>query len=183
MPRDAQTRCRLSCVPLPFFPLPIGDNITMLTTADWLLGSNSQSAAGLSTLGDTMEGWHLVLLHFQNESTLCRKPPFFIRKIFDLSLKESIHQQKKISEAVATCVPFIQKRWYLLLLLFYSVSSMVWQQLESFVKEWSGCVVKYCAFFPRFDFLCRSMNSNCVSWVCASLCMYLAIFFFKSVCC
>lgn len=39
----------MSCVPLPFFPLPIGDNITMLTTADWLLGSNSQSAAGLST--------------------------------------------------------------------------------------------------------------------------------------
>lgn len=31
---------------------PIGDNITMLTTADWLLGSNSQSAAGLSTVGD-----------------------------------------------------------------------------------------------------------------------------------
>lgn len=39
----------MSCVPLPFFPLPIGDNITMLTTADWLLGSNSQSSAGLST--------------------------------------------------------------------------------------------------------------------------------------
>uniref|UniRef100_A0A3Q1IAT6 Eyes absent homolog n=1 Tax=Anabas testudineus TaxID=64144 RepID=A0A3Q1IAT6_ANATE len=30
-----------------------GDNITMLTTADWLLGSNSQSAAGLSSLVKT----------------------------------------------------------------------------------------------------------------------------------
>lgn len=39
---------------------PIGDNITMLTTADWLLGSNSQSTAGLSTLSDTMKGQYLV---------------------------------------------------------------------------------------------------------------------------
>lgn len=37
------------------FFLLIGDNITMLTTADWLLGSNSQSAAGLSTLSGRMK--------------------------------------------------------------------------------------------------------------------------------
>lgn len=89
---------------------------------------------------------------------------------------------RKNSEAVATVVPFIQKRWYLLLLLFHSVSSMVWQQLESFVKEWSGCVFEYFAFFSHFDFLCCSMNSNCVSWVCASLCMYLAAIFFLNQC-
>lgn len=32
----------------------------MLTTADWLLGSNSQSAAGLSTFSDMMKGQYLV---------------------------------------------------------------------------------------------------------------------------
>lgn len=42
------------------FFLLIGDNITMLTTADWLLGSNSQSAAGLSTLSGRMTREHLL---------------------------------------------------------------------------------------------------------------------------
>lgn len=45
--------------PVPFF-LPIGDNITMLTTADWLLSSSSQSAAGLCSSGETMKGQYLA---------------------------------------------------------------------------------------------------------------------------
>lgn len=36
----------------------------MLTTADWLLGSNSQSAAGLSTLGDRMKREYLLFFLF-----------------------------------------------------------------------------------------------------------------------
>lgn len=49
--------------PFAILSFPIGDNITMLTTADWLLGSNSQSAAGLSTLSDTMKGQYLVFFY------------------------------------------------------------------------------------------------------------------------
>ncbi|XP_073686652.1 eyes absent homolog 1 [Garra rufa] len=37
-----------------------GDNITMLTTADWLLSSSSQSAAGLCSSGETMKGQYLA---------------------------------------------------------------------------------------------------------------------------
>ena len=66
---------------------PIGDNITMLTTADWLLGSNSQSAAGLSTLGDTMKGQYLVfsstLFKERERETLCSlpfKPPALLEE-------------------------------------------------------------------------------------------------------
>lgn len=55
---------------------PIGDNITMLTTADWLLGSNSQSAAGLSTVGD-------------NERTILGVLGFFVR-LFQLNRKALI---------------------------------------------------------------------------------------------
>lgn len=39
----------------------------MLTTADWLLGSNSQSAAGLSTLSDRMERWEHLLFSTLSE--------------------------------------------------------------------------------------------------------------------
>lgn len=46
--------------PFAVLVFPIGDNITMLTTADWLLGSNSQSTAGLSTFSATMKGQYLV---------------------------------------------------------------------------------------------------------------------------
>lgn len=45
--------------PVPF-SLSIGDNITMLTTADWLLSSSSQSAAGLCSSGETMKGQYLA---------------------------------------------------------------------------------------------------------------------------
>lgn len=59
-----QARCRLSCVPFAISFFLIGDNITMLTTADWLLGSNSQSAAGLSTLSDRMKREYLLFFLF-----------------------------------------------------------------------------------------------------------------------
>lgn len=65
--QQLQAQCRLSCVPLPFFFFfffLIGDNITMLTTADWLLGSNSQSAAGLSTLSGRMKREYLLFFCF-----------------------------------------------------------------------------------------------------------------------
>lgn len=60
MTQEPWTWCRLSMCPFCHSFFPIGDNITMLTTADWLLGSNSQSAAGLSTFSDTMKGQYLV---------------------------------------------------------------------------------------------------------------------------
>lgn len=96
----------------PFCPsfFPIGDNITMLTTADWLLGSNSQSAAGLSTFSDTMKGQYLVF------SPLFRmkaffvvylfEPPTLLVKKFNFSSKICQLQNYKVASII---VPFIQK--------------------------------------------------------------------------
>lgn len=96
------------------FFLLIGDNITMLTTADWLLGSNSQSAAGLSTLSGRMAREHLLFstlsewrhaLQNKNKCSQCSS-----NQLSDVN-GCAFHSEK------------LQKLWY-------SVSSMVWHWLD-----------------------------------------------------
>lgn len=72
----------------------------MLTTADWLLGSNSQSTAGLSTLRGRMKRESICCsLHFQNEGTIYKPPP-----------QQNVDNIAQINSAMLTVVPFIQKR-------------------------------------------------------------------------
>lgn len=91
---------------------PIGDNITMLTTADWLLGSNSQSAAGLSTLSDKMKGQYLVF------SPLSQWKHSLYFAFLNCQLhswrhlfcpKNTLIHQLQNSKIASTIVPFIQK--------------------------------------------------------------------------
>lgn len=93
----------------------------MLTTADWLLGSNSQSAAGLSTLDDTMKGQYLVFsltwlkerewetlcsLHFEPPTSL--KEENFICTLSEKFWKDAIYLLQFFN-ITSTIVPFIQK--------------------------------------------------------------------------
>lgn len=172
---------------------PIGDNITMLTTADWLLGSNSQSAAGLSTLSDTMKGQYLVF-----SPTLLRAT---MRGVFVVHFFWTIHKiqcnlyffknqkwtfyELDISKFTSTIVPFIQK----LFSIFCNCCGILfqaWFDTTGFrVNECSDCEPAYCGFCFHLNVPCRLLNTVVivcsVTWVCASLCMHLATIFFIGV--
>lgn len=114
----------------------------MLTTADWLLGSNSQSAAGLSTLGDIMKGQYLVFSPTQLRARMKAlfvvylfEPPTSLMKTFNLSQKYAIYQLQNYKVA-STIVPFIQKVFAVIVVLFFFKHGLTPIGFESVVYEW-----------------------------------------------
>lgn len=159
----------------------------MLTTADWLLGSNSQSAAGLSTLSDTMKGQYLVLSLTQ----VRERTTYFTHKEFNLycfkSPKKTVFISCKIIKLPQLlCLSFRNSLVFaVIVVVFCFKHGLTPTGFESIVNEWSDCELAYCAFCFHLDVPCCFLNTVVivcsVTWVCASLCMHLTTIF-SSVC-
>lgn len=131
---------------------PIGDNITMLTTADWLLGSNSQSTAGLSTVSDTPNGQYMSSPpRFQNESTACGCPywaAFFTDEELKFVNKKCTGYQVQNYKVPLIMVPFIQKLFGIRCNCV-GIGFEAWMTptgFESIVSQRSVCELAYSAF-------------------------------------
>lgn len=176
---------------------PIGDNITMLTTADWLLGSNSQSAAGLSTVGAN-ERTILGVLCFLFVSTQLKALIVILNHLLDswrnlYSLKSPLKiillftSCNVIKSPQLLCLSF-RNSGTCCYFLWHSVSSMVWHRLDLssllvigrtvnlhisiisiIILNFFNLVVP--CWFPEYSGYCVLCDLN------ASLCMHLPLFF------
>lgn len=146
-----------------FFPL--GDNITMLTTADWLLGSNSQSAAGLSTLGDTMKGQYLAFFSVELRARIKELLVVYFKWI--CIFKNPIKYSTKCN-----VMNFPQ----ILFLSFTISTNSIWvhcyecsdcELCELHTAHFVLILVLLCFFLIIVTLVCNVIS------VCACLCMYL----------
>lgn len=122
----------------------------MLTTADWLLGSNSQSAAGLSTLSDRMKRDYLLfsaLSEWRHDIQILQ-----ITELLEICSQYTL----KKSSRVDRCAFHSEK------LLWYSVVSMIWDRLNlsSLIKN--GQIILWFLFF--FWVLSDSADHD-ASWI------------------
>lgn len=180
---------------------PIGDNITMLTTADWLLGSNSQSAAGLSTVGAN-ERTILGVLCFLFVSTQLKALIVILNHLLDswrnlYSLKSPLKiillftSCNIIKSPQLLCLSF-RNSGTCCYFLWHSVSSMVWHRLDLssllvigrtvnlHISIISIIILNFLIWLFHADFLNTVVIVCSVTWMLVYACIY---HYFSSVCC